>query len=155
MIAIVQRVRRAQVRVGGEVVGRVGRGYVVLAGVRRGDSADDVPLLADKLVHLRVFEDDAGRMNRSVLDVAGGILLISQFTLLADLRRGRRPGFDDAEEPERARALIAELAAALIARGVTIEQGRFGESMRVALVNEGPATFVLDTRDLRAPRRST
>lgn len=152
MIAVVQRVRRAHVRVDRAIVGRIGRGLLVLAGVRKGDADLDAPLLAEKLVHLRVFEDDQQRMNRSVLEIGGAILLVSQFTLLADLRRGRRPGFDDAEAPERARSLVQHLGNEIAARGVRVEQGRFGASMRVVLVNDGPATFVLDTRDLRAPR---
>ncbi len=152
MIAVIQRVRRAHVRVGDSIVGRIGRGFLVLAGARKGDPDDDPALLAEKIVHLRVFEDDAERMNRSVIDVGGAVLLVSQFTLLADLRRGRRPGFEDAELPERARSLVARLGAEIRARGVAVEEGRFGESMRVVLANEGPATFVLDTRDLRAPR---
>lgn len=151
MIAVLQRVAEARVEVAGEVVGAIGKGLLVLAGVARGDGDDDAIALADRITGLRVFEDAAGKMNLSLLDLGLEALVVSQFTLLADVRRGRRPGFDGAERPERASALVDRLGAEIAARGVRIARGRFGAEMRVALVNEGPATFLLDSLHHRKP----
>ncbi|MBL8841619.1 MAG: D-tyrosyl-tRNA(Tyr) deacylase [Planctomycetes bacterium] len=148
MIAVVQRVARGAVTVDGEVVGRVGRGFVVLLGVAKGDGANDADYLARRIHELRVFEDGAGKMNLALSDVGGGVLAISQFTLLAGLARGRRPDFIGAAPPEEGRRHFDEFVARLRARGVAVETGRFGASMQVELVNDGPATFVLDTRVL-------
>jgi D-tyrosyl-tRNA(Tyr) deacylase len=146
MRAVVQRASRAEVRVDGEVVGRVDRGLVVLLGVARGDAEDDARLLADKVAQLRVFEDAAGKMNLSVADVGGGVLAISQFTLLGDARKGNRPGFTDAAPPDEANALYERFCAAVAARGVPVAKGVFRAHMQVELVNDGPVTILLDSR---------
>src|SRR5512138_2825848 len=129
MRAVVQRVRRAQVTVDGEVVGRVGQGLLVLLGAGQGDGPADVAWLVDKVVNLRVFEDDAGKMNRSLLDVGGGLLVVSQFTLFGDCRHGRRPSFTAALEPTAAAALCDDFAGQARALGVRVETGRFGAMM--------------------------
>jgi D-tyrosyl-tRNA(Tyr) deacylase len=146
--AVVQRVSRAEVRVDGAAAGRVGRGLAVLLGVARGDGEDDARLLADKVAALRVFEDPAGKMNLSVRDVSGGVLVVSQFTLLGDARKGNRPGFVDAAPPEEANALYERFCALLRARGLEVATGVFRASMEVELVNEGPVTILLDSRKL-------
>ena len=143
MIAVVQRVSRAEVRVGGAVVGRIGRGLVVLVAIERGDDASLLDGFSDKVLQMRVFDDNTGRMNRSALDVGAGILVVSQFTLAADLSRGRRPGFDGAAPPAEAEPLYEAFCAALRAAGVHVETGVFGERMAVELVNDGPVTIVL------------
>lgn len=149
MIAVIQRVTSAMVTVGEEVTGRVGLGFLVLLGVQRGDEPEDGEILAKKVSELRVFEDAAGRMNQSLLDVGGAALVVSQFTLCADLRKGRRPGFDGAEHPDRARRLLQLFVDDLRAFGVPVEEGRFGATMEVSLVNHGPATFLLDSSTWR------
>lgn len=146
MIAVVQRAAEASVRVNGEVVGSIGRGLMVLLGVARGDSERDAEWIARKLVALRIFADDDGKMNRSVLDVSGGILLISQFTLLGDASKGNRPGFSRAEDPATARDLYERTCGLVEACGLVVARGCFGESMQVALVNDGPVTILLDSR---------
>lgn len=149
MRLVVQRVSRAIVRVGEETVGAIGRGAVVLVGIGAADAPELVDRMADKLLGLRYFEDDAGRTNRSIAEVGGAFLVISQFTLHADVRRGRRPGFTDAAAPEAAAPLVERFAARLRAAGAEVATGRFGASMAVELVNEGPFTLVLDSdRDL-------
>jgi D-tyrosyl-tRNA(Tyr) deacylase len=149
MRLVVQRASRAAVRVGSETVGAIGPGAVVLVGIAVADSPEIVDRMADKLHGLRYFEDDAGRTNRSITEAGGAFLVISQFTLYADLRRGRRPGFTDAAPPEIAAPLVARFAARLAEGGVEVATGRFGASMAVELVNEGPFTLVLDSdRDL-------
>ncbi len=145
MIAVVQRVARGTVHVDAELVGSVGRGFVVLLGVAHGDGEREADYLARRIHELRVFEDGAGKMNLALPEIAGGVLAISQFTLLAGLARGRRPDFIAAAPPEAGRRWFDEFVARLRARAVPVETGRFGASMRVELVNEGPATFVLDT----------
>jgi len=146
MIAVVQRAAEASVRVNGEVVGAIGPGLLVLLGVARGDSERDTEWIARKLAALRIFSDADGRMNLSVTDVSGGILLISQFTLLGDASRGNRPGFSRAEDPTAARVLYERVCGLLEAGGLPVARGRFGESMQVALVNDGPVTILLDSR---------
>jgi D-tyrosyl-tRNA(Tyr) deacylase len=148
MRAVVQRVARAQVSVEGAVVGRVGRGLAVLLGVAQGDGEEDARLLADKVAALRVFEDDAGKMNRAVAEVGGGVLVVSQFTLLGDVRKGNRPSFTDAAPPELASALYERFAALLRERGLPVATGVFRAHMEVELVNEGPVTILLDSRRL-------
>ena len=148
MRAVVQRVSRAEVRVEGAATGRVGRGLAVLLGVARGDGDDDARLLADKVAALRIFEDAAGKMNLSVRDVSGGVLVVSQFTLLGDARKGNRPGFVDAAPPEEANALYERFCALLRERGLDVATGVFRASMDVELVNEGPVTILLDSRKL-------
>ncbi len=153
MRAVVQRVAKAAVHIGGHEYAAIGHGLVVLAGVARGDEVADVAYLADKVANLRVLADEAGRMNRSVLDTNGEVLLISQFTLIADTRKGRRPSFTGAEAPDRAANLIDDLATALTAQGVSVRTGRFQADMEVALVNSGPVTIIIDSHDRRTPRR--
>ena len=153
MRAVVQRVARASVHIGGQEYASVGHGLLLLAGVARGDDDADVSYLAEKVVNLRVLADEAGRMNRSVLDAGGEILLVSQFTLIADTRKGRRPSFTGAEAPERAAELIEDLEKELTARGVSVRTGRFQAEMEVELVNDGPVTIIIDSHDRRTPRR--
>jgi D-aminoacyl-tRNA deacylase len=149
MRAVVQRVTRGQVSVAGEVVGRIDRGLVVLLGAGAGDGEADLAYVVDKIVNLRIFADDDGKMNRSVLDVGGGVLCISQFTLYGDARKGRRPAFIDALEPVAARALYDQALTRLAAAGVaTVAAGVFAADMQVELVNDGPVTILLDSRKL-------
>jgi len=145
--AILQRTTGAAVRVGGEVVGAVGPGLVILLGVGPQDTDAIATDLARKAAELRIFRDDEGRTNRSLLDVGGAALVVSQFTLFADTRRGRRPGFTGAAPPELAERLYLRFAATLEALGVTVATGRFGAEMSVELVNDGPFTIWLDTAD--------
>jgi D-tyrosyl-tRNA(Tyr) deacylase len=144
--AVIQRVTRASVAVAGEVVSEIGPGLVVLVGVGRDDGPTDAAYLASKVQGLRVFGDDDGRMNRSVADVGGAALVISQFTLFGDVRKGRRPSFVEAAEPERARELYEALIGGLRALGVPVETGVFQADMAVSLVNDGPVTILIDTR---------
>jgi D-tyrosyl-tRNA(Tyr) deacylase len=153
MRAVIQRVSEASVVVDGLVVGEIGRGLLVLLGVGRGDGAAEANLLAEKIANLRIFPDDGGRFNRSLLDVAGSALVVSQFTLYADTRRGRRPSFSDAALPEVAASHVEAFAAALVERGIPVAKGVFGAHMRVALVNDGPVTIVLDSATFGEPRR--
>jgi D-tyrosyl-tRNA(Tyr) deacylase len=146
--AVVQRVSEASVVVDGALTGAVSRGLCVLLGVGQGDSEEDARWMADKVVDLRIFEDDQGKMNRSVLEVRGGILAVSQFTLYGDARKGTRPGFVDAARPEVAQPLYARFCALVRARGVEVGEGIFRASMRVRIVNEGPVTLLLDSRKL-------
>jgi D-tyrosyl-tRNA(Tyr) deacylase len=151
MRLVVQRVSGAAVRVGEEAVGAIGPGAVVLAGIGAADSPAVIDRMADKLLGLRYFEDDMGRTNRSIAEAGGSFLVISQFTLYADVRRGRRPGFTDAARPEIAEPLVERFAARLRDAGHKVATGAFGASMAVELVNEGPFTIVLDSeRDLAA-----
>jgi D-tyrosyl-tRNA(Tyr) deacylase len=144
MRALIQRVSSASVTVDGQVVGAIEQGLVVLLGVGEGDGSEQARKLADKVSRLRVFDDEQGRMNRSLLDLAAAALCISQFTLYGDTRRGLRPSFTAAAEPERAERLYEEFCRELEARGVRVERGRFGARMSVALVNEGPVTLLLE-----------
>lgn len=145
MRAVVQRVSRAKVTVAGEIAGEIGRGLLVLLGVGREDSAADAEYLADKIIGLRIFEDDAGKMNRSVAEVGGAVLAVSQFTLYGDVRKGKRPSFDEAARPERARGLYERFVERVGASGLRCETGRFQEMMEVELVNDGPVTILLDS----------
>jgi D-aminoacyl-tRNA deacylase len=144
MRALVQRVRSARVRVEGEVVGAIEQGVLVLLGVGKGDSEREAEALAKKVVELRIFEDEAGKMNLALREVGGGCLVVSQFTLFADTSRGRRPYFGEAEGPERARALCEHFSASVRALGIEVAQGRFGAMMQVELCNDGPVTIWLD-----------
>ncbi|GKS60323.1 putative D-aminoacyl-tRNA deacylase-like protein [Nitrospira sp.] len=146
MKAVLQRVSRASVTVDGRLVGQIGSGLLVLLGVARGDGEPDAQYLAEKILTLRIFSDAQGKMNRSVTDAGGAVLLVSQFTLLGDTTKGRRPGFDQAAPPGEARALYERLASLLRARELCVEQGLFGAHMEVELLNEGPVTFLLDSR---------
>ena len=147
MRAVLQRVSRASVAVGDEVVGAIGRGLLVLLGVAPDDTEDDVRRLADKVVGLRIFADEADKMNRSVADVGGGVLVVSQFTLYGDCRKGRRPSCVGAAGPEIAVPLYEAFVNAIRAQGVPVATGRFGAMMNVELVNDGPVTLILDTRE--------
>jgi D-aminoacyl-tRNA deacylase len=148
--AVVQRVSRASVTVAGEIVGRIEKGLLVLLGVAEGDTQDDVIYLAGKTVGLRIFSDDDGKMNRSLLDVGGRMLVVSQFTLLGDCRKGRRPSFIAAARPERAAELYRGFVAEVRGQGIEVETGRFQEHMDVELVNDGPVTLILETRQAAA-----
>jgi D-aminoacyl-tRNA deacylase len=153
MRAIIQRVSQASVEVEGEVVGAIGAGMLVLLGVGHSDGEAEARLLAEKTANLRIFSDEAGRFDRSLLDIGGSALVISQFTLYADTRKGRRPSFTEAAPPELAAPLVELYAGALRALGVPVATGRFGASMRVSLVNEGPVTIALDSATFSQPRR--
>lgn len=144
--AVVQRVSRAEVRVGAEVAGRIRRGFLVLLGVERGDGEADAAYVADKVVGLRVFEDADGKMNLPLAAVGGGVLLVSQFTLLGDCRKGRRPSFGASAAPEAAESLYRRVAEGIAAAGVPVATGRFRAEMAVELVNDGPVTLLLDSR---------
>jgi D-aminoacyl-tRNA deacylase len=148
MRAVVQRVSRAQVTVDGEITGQIGTGLLVLLGVGRDDTEADAICLAEKIAGLRVFEDDQGKMNRSLLDGEGSVLAVSQFTLYGDVRRGKRPSFDSAAPPEKARELCEFFVEQIRATGLGCETGRFRETMKVELVNEGPVTILLDSKKL-------
>lgn len=155
MRAVVQRVASATVTVEGETVARIGRGVLILVGVARDDDERAASLLARKIAELRIFPDERGRFDRSLLDVGGTALVVSQFTLFADVRRGRRPSFSEAAPPEVAEPLVDAFACLLRENGVlAVETGRFGAHMDVALVNDGPVTIILDTEDLTRPRHS-
>jgi D-tyrosyl-tRNA(Tyr) deacylase len=147
MRACIQRVSEASVTVAGEVTGRIGRGLVVLLGVGTQDGAVEVEWLAEKLVNLRIFEDDEGKMNRSLVDVGGAMLVVSQFTLFGDARKGRRPSFTEAAPPELANRLYEEFVAQVRGLGVEVQTGVFRAHMDVALVNDGPVTLWIDTAD--------
>ena len=145
MRAVVQRVSRGSVAIEGQVVGQIGRGLVVLLGVGHGDGEAEARLLAEKIANLRIFEDAAGKMNLSLLDSGGEALVVSQFTLYADTRRGRRPGFTDAALPDVAEPLVQRFADHLRAAGIPVATGRFGAMMLVEIQNDGPVTILLDT----------
>ncbi|MGB8986767.1 MAG: D-aminoacyl-tRNA deacylase [Candidatus Sulfotelmatobacter sp.] len=145
MRAVVQRVSRAQVSVKGEITGQIGLGLLVLLGVGRDDTEADASYLAQKIAGLRIFEDDGGKMNRSLLEIGGAVLAVSQFTLYADVRRGNRPSFDAAAPAEKARQLYGYFVDQIRAAGIVCETGRFQEMMKVELINEGPVTILLDS----------
>lgn len=148
MRACIQRVSEASVTVGGDVKGRIGCGMLVLLGVGSQDGAAEVDWLAEKLVGLRIFEDDGGKMNRSLVEVGGAMLVVSQFTLFGDARKGRRPSFTDAAPPELAERLYQEFAVRVRAFGIDVQTGVFRAHMDVALVNDGPVTLWIDTAEL-------
>jgi D-tyrosyl-tRNA(Tyr) deacylase len=146
MRAIVQRVASARVRVGERIVGEIGRGLLVFVGVGRDDTPDDVKALAAKICEMRVFEADGKPMDRSVVDVGGSVLVVSQFTLYGDMRKGRRPSFDGAAAPDRARTVYEELVRELRATNVPVATGEFQAMMQVELVNDGPVTILIDSK---------
>ncbi|HEV8058557.1 MAG TPA: D-aminoacyl-tRNA deacylase [Gemmataceae bacterium] len=146
MRAVVQRVRSARVTVDDAVIGEIGRGLLVLLGVAQGDSPEQADWLAEKLVGLRIFEDDAGKMNHSLDEVGGAMLVVSQFTLYGDCRKGRRPSFVEAARPEEAVPLYEAFIRAVQSLGVKVATGRFGAMMQVELVNEGPVTLIVDAK---------
>ena len=145
MKAVIQRVLEAQVVVDRKVIARIGPGLVILLGVAKDDTPEDVNRLADRILSFRIFDDDAGRMNRSVQEIGGQLLVVSQFTLVADIEKGRRPNFTSAAGPELAEALYRKFVDRLTASGLTIETGLFGARMIVSLHNDGPVTFLLES----------
>lgn len=147
MRAVLQRVTEASVTVAGAVVGAIGPGLLVLLGVAQGDTADDAAYLARKIAELRIFADDAGRFNRALVETGGAVLVVSQFTLLAETRRGRRPSFIGAAPPEVAQPLVEAVIRLLHERGLSVASGVFGAKMTVALSNDGPVTVIVDSRD--------
>ena len=149
MKAVIQRVSGAHVDIDGKTVGACGKGYMILLGVGQGDTREDAELLAAKIVKLRVFEDEAGKMNRSLLDIGGEILVISQFTLLADYRKGNRPDFFGAAAPDVAKALYEEFIALLREQVTHVAHGEFGADMQVSLCNDGPVTIVMESDVLK------
>ncbi|HUJ13701.1 MAG TPA: D-aminoacyl-tRNA deacylase [Thermoanaerobaculia bacterium] len=149
MRCVIQRVRSASVSVGDEIVARIGAGMLVLAAVEKGDGEQTMRDAARKIRELRIFGDEAGKMNRDISDVRGAILAVSQFTLAGSIERGRRPSFDNAEEPEKARGMFEVFAAELGATGIPVQTGRFREMMIVSLENDGPVTFVYELKGLR------
>lgn len=148
MRAVIQRVKSAEVKVGGKVTGSIGPGLLVYAGVEKGDGRDDCKYVAAKVANLRVFEDEEGKMSLSVKDAGGSVLVVSQFTLLGDLKKGRRPSFDKAEAPARAKELYNTLVEAVMAEGLKVQTGEFQAHMEVFSVNHGPVTLLLDSRKL-------
>ncbi len=153
MRALIQRVTQASVEVGGVVVGSIGPGLVVLLGIGKGDDEKDASYLAEKITNLRIFADAEGRFNLSTLESGAEILLVSQFTLYADTRKGRRPSFVDAALPQDAEPLFHQTVALFRERGLKVETGRFQQHMKVHLVNDGPVTLMLDSEDRHRPRR--
>ena len=147
MRAVLQRVKEASVTVDGAVTGKIGAGLLVLLGVGKGDTEADLDFMLDKIPQLRIFEDEAGKMNKSLLDTSKALLAVSQFTLYADTKKGRRPSFIDAMEPEEAKRLYALFCTKARALGLTVEEGIFAADMKVALINDGPVTICLDSVD--------
>lgn len=154
MRAVIQRVRRADVSVNGETIGQIGAGFLVLLGISPEDTEGECDFLLEKTLGLRVFEDEAGKMNRSLIDCGGGLLVVSQFTLYADCRRGRRPSFTGAARPETAVPLYERFLVEAARAGVHTEHGKFGADMLVSLENDGPVTILLDTDDLMPGKRA-
>lgn len=148
MRVVIQRVSRANVKIDGETVGEIGEGLCVLVGVAPDDDEGDAAWLVEKIVNLRIFSDDEGKMNRSLLDIGGSLLAVSQFTLYGDCRKGRRPSFIGAASPERGNELYETFAAGVRNMGITVATGVFGADMKVELVNDGPVTIVIDTADI-------
>ena len=145
MIAVLQRVTQASVRVNNQCIANIGRGLLVLLGVATGDTHSDVRFMVEKIPHLRIFEDEKGHMHHSLQDIKGELLVVSQFTLLANMVKGRRPSFDTAASPEQARPLYQALLAQFHELGIAVQEGRFGASMIVGLENDGPVTLILDS----------
>jgi len=146
MKAVLQRVTSASVTVDGSTIGAIDGGLLVLLGVQSGDESGDLDYVVNKTLGLRIFADEAGKMNRSVVDIGGSVLVVSQFTLLADVRKGKRPGFSQSAAPEIANAFYQRFVAAIAAQNVTVATGKFAADMNVALVNDGPVTILLDSR---------
>jgi D-tyrosyl-tRNA(Tyr) deacylase len=144
MRVVLQRVAHGKVTVGGRIVAEIGRGYVILLGIAPGDGEDQARYLVEKIVHLRVFEDEAGKLNRSVLETGGEAIVVSQFTLYADTRKGRRPSFTDAALPEAASPLVERFAEMLRLQGISTQTGEFGAHMLVEIANDGPVTILLE-----------
>lgn len=146
MRAVIQRVLEAKVEIGGEIAGQIGKGLLVYLGVGKGDDDKDAGFMADKIAGLRIFSDEQGKMNLSVQDVGGGVLLVSNFTLQGDCRKGRRPGFDDAAGPEPAKQLYEKTAELIRASGIEVQTGTFAAHMHVSSINDGPVTFVIESK---------
>ena len=149
MRALLQRVTRASVTVDGQIVGEIGHGLLILLGIGHGDGEAQIKTMSEKIVHLRIFEDDEGKMNRSLLDTGGQALVVSQFTLYADARKGRRPGYTDAAPPSLAEPLVERFKNAIAAYGLKVAGGVFGAYMQVELLNDGPVTIWLDSEQLQ------
>ncbi|MEC8984752.1 MAG: D-aminoacyl-tRNA deacylase [Candidatus Neomarinimicrobiota bacterium] len=147
MIAVLQRVTTGKVKIGDRIIGDIDNGLVILLGVHRDDKEEDIIFLADKIIGLRVFDDNNGKMNISLQDAKGSILVISQFTLCGDWRKGRRPSFTKAADPDKGKFLYDGFINAVRSRGINVETGEFGAAMDVSLINSGPVTFVLDSHD--------
>ena len=147
MKVVVQRAKRAKVTVNGEVVGSIDHGLVLLVGVTHSDTIEDAAFIADKIAHLRIFEDESGKMNISVLDVGGEILSVSQFTLYGDCRKGRRPNFMEAAKPDHALPIYEAMNEALRQKGIRVETGKFGAMMEVELINDGPVTLIVESKE--------
>ena len=146
MRAVIQRVKESSVKANQEIVGEIGKGLLVLLGVAKGDTADDGDYLANKIVHLRIFEDENGKMNRSLLEMDAEMLVVSQFTLLADSRKGRRPSFINAAAPDKASELYAHFVEKVRELGITVKTGQFRAMMEVALINDGPVTLIVESK---------
>lgn len=146
MKAVVQRVLRGKVTVDNRIIGEIGQGIMILIGVGKGDTAKDIEYIADKAVNLRIFEDQAGKMNLSVSEIKGQILAVSQFTLYGDARKGRRPSFTEAAIPEEGLAMFEQVVQRMRAAGLHVETGEFGSDMKVEIVNDGPCTIILDSQ---------
>ena len=149
MIAIIQRVKKSSVSTGGKVIGKIGRGLLILLGVDKKDRPADADYLVEKIINLRVFEDKDGRMNRSLIEIGGKLLIVSQFTLLGDCRKGRRPSFVNAAGPEKANELYMHFIARVEQKGITAETGQFGAMMDVSLINDGPVTLIVESKKQR------
>ena len=147
MIAVLQRVTTGKVKIGDRIIGDIDNGLVILLGVHRDDKEEDIIFLADKVIGLRIFDDNNGKMNISLQDAEGSVLVISQFTLCGDWRKGRRPSFTKAADPDKGKLLYDRFIDAVRSRGINVETGEFGAAMDVSLVNNGPVTFVLDSHD--------
>ncbi len=148
MRAVIQRVKESWVKVDGKVVGKIGEGLNILLGVGKGDTEEDIKKLSQKILNLRIFEDEKGKFQYSVLDIKGEILVISQFTLYANVKKGRRPSFEEAEKPERAKELYEKFVEELKKSGLKVETGIFGAMMEVYILNWGPVTIVMDSKEL-------
>lgn len=146
MIALLQRVNKASVEVGGETISEIGKGILIFLGIDKKDSKKDVEYLADKVVNLRIFEDNNSKMNLSIKDVGGEIMVVSEFTLAGDCKKGNRPSFDKAMPPEEAEKLYRDFIDSLRSKGIPVKEGIFRSFMHVSLINEGPVTFILNTR---------
>ncbi len=153
MRVVIQRVSRASVRVDGEIVGQIGQGALILAGVKDGDTEDEVRYIAGKIPNLRIFADGEKHFENSITDTGGSVLVVSQFTLYADTRKGRRPSFLEAAQPAKAERLYELLVSELRGQGMSVETGRFGAMMDVELVNDGPVTIIIDSEDRQWARR--
>ena len=153
MLAVAQRVREARVDVGEKTTGSIGHGLVALIAVKSGDTADDAAYIAAKLATLRIFGDDAGKMNFSVQEIGGAVLAVSQFTLYGETRKGRRPSFTRSARPAEAEPLLEQVVSDLRGRGIPVACGEFGAMMQLSLVNDGPVTIILNSEDRQTPRR--